>query len=183
MNAHSNTLRNLILGRPTTALAPEPANELDALVLHLTEDVAVDFGVSTNRMGRLLDELVDFSSLMVSMSTVELGARCPACSLRQNGCRIIDPTEAEQVYQQTCDGLVHAALADSDVAANLWIMLHPAALEFLLEDSHGHARDALTNLHRHVSRFRELTSERVEFQRFYDGWIVHLNACRCTKQT
>lgn len=181
MNATPNALSNLILGQPATALAFEPSLELDAALLDLSEQLAAGFGVSASRMGPLLDELIDFGSLMVTMSTVELGARCPECGRRKNRCRVIDPKDAELVYAQTLDGLIQAALSDADVAANLWVLLHPAAIEVLAEHSHGHARDALDNLHRNVARFKELSSERIEFQHFYDGWIIHLNSCRCSR--
>lgn len=181
MNATPNALSNLILSQPATALAPEPPLDLEPALLDLSERLAAGFGVSVNRLGPLLDELINFGSLMVTMSTVELGARCPECGRRKNRCRVTDPKDAEQVYARTLDGLIQAALSDADVAANLWILLHPAAIEFLAEHSHGHARDALDHLHRNVTRFKELTSERIEFQHFYDGWIVHLNSCRCRR--
>lgn len=180
MDANPNMLFTRFPDRSISVPSFEPANELEAALLDLTEQLAADFGVSVDRLNQLFDEFGQLASLVVTMSTVNLGARCPQCELRQSGCRVIDPRRAEHLYQRTVEGLIRAALSYREVAADLWVLLDPDALVVIADFSDGETRNVVNSLHRHVTRFGALASEGVEFERFDDGWIVHLNSCRCS---
>lgn len=181
MDARPNTLFTHFPNRSISDPTFEPANELEAALLDLTGQPAADFGVSVDRLNQLFNEFGQFASLVVTMSTVDLGTRCPECGRRKNRCRVIDPRRAEHLYERTVEGLMRAALSYPEVAANLWVLFDPDALAGFADFSDSETRDVVNTVDRHATRLGVLASEGIEFERFDDGWIVHLNPCRCSR--
>lgn len=181
MDAHPTTLFTHFPNRSNSDPRFEPANGPEAILLELTEQVAADFGVSVDRLNQLFAEFGWFASLVVTMSTVDLGAKCPHCDRRQSGCRVIDPRRAEHLYERTVEGLIRAALSYPEVAANLWVLFDPEAVAGFADFSDSETRDVVNTVDRHATRLGVLASEGIEFERFDDGWIVHLNPCRCSR--
>ena len=81
----------------------------------------------------------------------------------------------------TIDDLLRAALSHPEVTADPWVLLDPDALAGIADRSRCQPLDILGTLHRHVAWYGELESEGIEFERFCDAWITHLNSCRCKR--